>query len=138
MTPLHLAVDSNRIEMVECLLDHEADINLQDDNEVILHTNAVDYFELAGKCCTHCSVSLLFEHKMLSLQAPKLGSDLYHKVPSKAPTPLFSVVWVSSLCNRPTCNLWCCIILCVRACKSSANWSLFQDCVGLRRPRQVI
>ena len=40
MTPLHLAVESNRIKMVECLLDREADMNLQDDNEVILHTNA--------------------------------------------------------------------------------------------------
>ena len=41
MTPLHLAVESNRIEMVECLLDQQAHINIQDDNEVILHTNAV-------------------------------------------------------------------------------------------------
>ena len=49
MTPLHLAVESNRIKMVECLLDEAADINLQDDNEVILHTNAVDYFQLAGR-----------------------------------------------------------------------------------------
>ena len=43
MTPLHLAVGSNHIKMVECFLDQKADINLQDDNEVILHTNAVDY-----------------------------------------------------------------------------------------------
>ena len=50
MTPLHLAVESNRIKMVECFLDKEAHINLQDDNEVILHTNAVDYFQLAGRC----------------------------------------------------------------------------------------
>ena len=76
MTPLHLAVESNRIKMVKCLLDQGADINLQNDDEVILHINAVDYFELAGRCCTHCSFSLLFEHKILSLQAPKLGSDL--------------------------------------------------------------
>ena len=48
MTPLHLAVGSNRIRMVKCLFDQGANINLQDDNEVILHTNAVDYFELAG------------------------------------------------------------------------------------------
>ena len=41
MTPLHLAVESNRIETVECLVDQGADINFQDDNEVILHTNAV-------------------------------------------------------------------------------------------------
>ena len=41
MTPMHLAVESNRIEMMECLLDQGADINFQDDNEVILHTNAV-------------------------------------------------------------------------------------------------
>ena len=74
MTPLHLAVESNRIKMVECLLDQEADMNLQDDNEVILHNNAVDYIELAGRCRTHCSVSLLFENKVLSLEAP--GSDL--------------------------------------------------------------
>ena len=65
MTSLHLAVDQEA-----------ADINLQDDDEVILHTNAVDYFELAGRCCTHCSFSLLFEHKILSLQAPKLGCNL--------------------------------------------------------------
>ena len=51
MTPLHLAVESDRIKMVEYFLDHQADINLQDDNEVILHTNALDYLELAGKCC---------------------------------------------------------------------------------------
>ena len=76
MTPLHLAVESNRFKMVECLLDQAADINLQDENEVILHTNAVDYFKLAGRCCTYCSFSLLFKHKILSLQASKLGSDL--------------------------------------------------------------
>ena len=76
MTPLHLAVESNHVKMVECLLDQEADINIQDDNEVIFHTNAVDYFELAGRCCTYCSFALLFEHKILSLQASKLGSDL--------------------------------------------------------------
>ena len=76
MTPLHLAVESNRIKMVKCLLDQGADINLQNDDEVVLHINAVDYFELAGRCCTHCSFSLLFEHKILSLQAPKLGCDL--------------------------------------------------------------
>ena len=75
MTPLHLAVESNHIKMVECLLDQGADINVQDDNEVILHTNAVEYFELAGRCCTYCSFTLLFEHMILSLQAPKLGSD---------------------------------------------------------------
>ena len=117
MTPLHLAVESNCIEMVECLLDQGADINIQDDNEVILHTNAVDYFELAGKCCTHCSVSLLFEHKILSLQAPKLGSELYRKVPSKRPHPYFGYFCGlgSSPCNCPPCNLWCCVILCVRA-----------------------
>ena len=42
MAPLHLAVESNRIKMVKCLLDHKADINIQDDdNEVIiLHTDA--------------------------------------------------------------------------------------------------
>ena len=51
--------------MVECFLDQGADINLQDENEVILHTNAVDYFELAGRYCTHCSFSLLFEHRIL-------------------------------------------------------------------------
>ena len=43
MTPLHLAVGSNRIKMVECLLKQGAHINPQDDNEVILYTNAVDY-----------------------------------------------------------------------------------------------
>ena len=76
MTPLHFAVESNRFKMVECLLDQQADINLQDDNEVILHTNAVDYFELAARCCTIHSFTLLFENKILILQAPKLGSDL--------------------------------------------------------------
>ena len=74
---MHLAVESNRFKMVKCLLDQGADINLQnDDKEVSLHTNAVDYFELAGRCCIHCSFSLLFEHKILGLQASKLGSDL--------------------------------------------------------------
>ena len=76
MTPLHLAAESNHIQIVECLLDQGADFNLQDDNEVILHTNAVDYFHLAGRCCTHCSFSLLLENKIFSIQAPKLGSDL--------------------------------------------------------------
>ena len=38
MAPLHLAVESNRIKMMEYLLDQGADINIQDDdNEVILH-----------------------------------------------------------------------------------------------------
>ena len=73
MTPLHLAVESNRIKMVECLLDQGADTDLQDDKDVILHTNAVDYLQLAGRYWTY---SLLFEHKILSLQASKLGSDL--------------------------------------------------------------
>ena len=50
MTPLHLAVESNRFKMVECLLDQGADIDLQDDKEVILHTNAVYYLQLAGRC----------------------------------------------------------------------------------------
>ena len=76
MTPLHLAAESNHIKIVECLLDQGADINIQDENDVILYTNVIDYSELAGKCCTHCSFSLLFESKVLSLQAPKLGSDL--------------------------------------------------------------
>ena len=53
MTPLHLAAEGNRIKMVECLLDQGADINLQDDDEVILYTNVLDYSEIAGKCCTH-------------------------------------------------------------------------------------
>ena len=48
MAALHFAAESNHIKMVECLLDQGADVNPQDDNEVILHTNAVDYFELAG------------------------------------------------------------------------------------------
>ena len=76
MTPMHLAVESNRIKMVECLLDQGAYVNLQDDNKVILHTNAIDYFQLAGRCCIHCSFSLLFEYKILSLQVSKLSSDL--------------------------------------------------------------
>ena len=50
MTPLHLAVESNRFKMVECLLDQGANYDLQDDKEVILHTNAVDYLQLAGRC----------------------------------------------------------------------------------------
>ena len=77
MTPLHLAVESNRFKLVECLFDQAAYvINLQDKNEVILPTNAVDFFKLAGRCCNYCSFALLFEHKILSLQASKLGSDL--------------------------------------------------------------
>ena len=77
MTPLHLAVESNRFKMVECLLGQAADIiDLQDENEVILPTNAVDLFILAGRCCNYCSFALLFEHKILILQASKLGSDL--------------------------------------------------------------
>ena len=66
MTPLHLAVESNRIKMVESLLDQGADIDLQDDKEVILPTNAVDYLQLAGRCWTY---SLLFGLKIQSLQA---------------------------------------------------------------------
>ena len=58
MTALHFAAESNHIKMVECLLDQGAEIDIQDDNEVILHINAVDYFELAGRCCIHCSFSL--------------------------------------------------------------------------------
>ena len=34
MTPLHLAVESNHVKMVKCLLDQGADINIQDDKEV--------------------------------------------------------------------------------------------------------
>ena len=48
MTALHFAAESNHIKMVKCLLDQGAGVNPQDDDEVILHTNAVDYFELAG------------------------------------------------------------------------------------------
>jgi len=55
-----LAAESNHVKMVECLLGEGADINIQDDNEVISHINAVDYLELAGMCCTHCSFTLLF------------------------------------------------------------------------------
>ena len=47
MTPLHLAVETNHIKMVECLLDQGADLDLQDDDKVILHTNVVDYILLA-------------------------------------------------------------------------------------------
>ena len=61
MTPLHLAAESNRVRMVECLLEKGADINLQDENDVILHINAEDYFQLDGRCSNHCSFSLLFE-----------------------------------------------------------------------------
>ena len=73
MTPLHLAVLG--IKMVECLLDQGADINIQDDNEVFLHTNAVEYFELAGRSVPIvnflCCLKTFF-----SLQATKLGFDL--------------------------------------------------------------
>ena len=58
----------------------------------------------------------------------------YVPIPKHTPTPHFvSVVWIVLrtiqfvVLHNP-----------VRACKSSANWSLFQDCVGLRRPRQII
>ena len=64
MTPLHLAVESNRFKMVECFLDKQADINLPDDNEVILHTNAVNYIQLAGRWCIHCSFTWLFKHNI--------------------------------------------------------------------------
>ena len=47
MIPLHLAIENNRTKMVECLLDQGADFNLQDENEVILHTNAVQYSTLS-------------------------------------------------------------------------------------------
>ena len=67
MTPLHLAAEGNRIKMVECLLDQGADINIQDDSKVILHTNVVDYLQLVGRCCIHCSFTLLSENKILSL-----------------------------------------------------------------------
>jgi len=80
MTPLHLAVQSNRTKMVESLLDQGADFNLQDENKVILHTYEVDYFQLAGRCCIYCLVLiffLLFRNKILSNPALKLGSDLW-------------------------------------------------------------
>ena len=67
MTPLHLAVESNRIKMVKCILDQKAaDINPQDDNEVILYTDAVDFFEVAGRCCIHCPFSFCFLNIMFS------------------------------------------------------------------------
>ena len=53
MTPLHLAVEKNHTKIVECLLDQGADFNLQDKNEVILHTYEVEYFQLAGRCCIY-------------------------------------------------------------------------------------
>ena len=40
MTPLHLAVESDRINIVSYLLDQKADINSQDDNGVMLYVNA--------------------------------------------------------------------------------------------------
>ena len=49
MTALHFAAESNHIKMVECLLNQGADIDIQDDNEVILHTNVANDFELAGR-----------------------------------------------------------------------------------------
>ena len=55
MTPVHLAVENNRIKMLESLPDHEADINIQDDIDVILHTYPVDDFNLGPRSCTHCS-----------------------------------------------------------------------------------
>ena len=66
MTALHLAAESGRIEMVNCLFDRGADINIQDDKGVSL---LADYFELDGRCCIHCSFSLLFESKSLNIQA---------------------------------------------------------------------
>ena len=45
MTTLHLAAENGRIEMVNCLLDQGADINIQDDNSVSL---LADYFELVA------------------------------------------------------------------------------------------
>ena len=75
MTPLHLAVQSNRRKMVECLLDQGADFNLQDENMVISHTYEVDYFHLDGRFSIHCLFFLLFENKILSNQSLKLGSD---------------------------------------------------------------
>ena len=65
MTPWHLVVESNHITMVKWFLYQGGDIKLQDDNEVILHTNVVNYFQLAGRCCTHCSFTLLFDQSML-------------------------------------------------------------------------
>ena len=77
MTPLHLAVESTRFKMVKCLLDREAaDINLQDDNEVILYTDAVDYFELSGRCCIHCPFSFCFLNIRLFFKLQKLSYDL--------------------------------------------------------------
>ena len=67
MTPLHLAAESNHMKIVEYLLDQGANINLQDDNEVILHTIAGDYFQLADRCYIHCSFSLQFENKIFNL-----------------------------------------------------------------------
>ena len=76
MTPLHLAAERNHVKMVECFLDQYAYINIQDDNDVILHTNLVDYIDLAGRCCLNWSFSLPFENNVVSLQAPKLGCGL--------------------------------------------------------------
>ena len=55
--------------MVESLLDEGADINIQDEIDVILHTDAVDYFQSSGRCCTYWLLSLLFQNKILSFQA---------------------------------------------------------------------
>ena len=41
MTPLHLAAESGRIKMMNCLVEQGADVNIQDDNGVtICCTNA--------------------------------------------------------------------------------------------------
>ena len=39
MTPLHLAAESGRIEILNFLVDQGADINIQDDNGVIISDN---------------------------------------------------------------------------------------------------
>ena len=55
---MYLAVETKGTEMVECLLDHEADINLQDDKEVILYTTAVNYFVSWQVLCSDLQLKL--------------------------------------------------------------------------------
>ena len=43
VTPLHLAAESDRIKMVNYLVEQEADINIQDDNGVIICYSNADW-----------------------------------------------------------------------------------------------
>ena len=44
MTPLHLAAENGHIKIVDYLYDQGADIDIQDDNGVIIHDDAFQWW----------------------------------------------------------------------------------------------